>query len=674
MKSIREEPGAETVRAQVEKISTSLRFVNAHKLTHFLRLIVEESLEGRGDQIKEYTIGVEVYSRRQGYDPRVDSTVRVEATKLRKRLSEYYAGEGRNDLVLITIPKGRYAPVFEYRPSEKPPGGPPFRWRLPLSACVALAILAGGWWMLASRQSFRLAAQRRISTFPGSHTSASFSPDGAMIAFVARTDRGTAQVWVKNLSQGDPLRITDGDADAARPRWSPKKDQIVFERKGLGIWSAPPLGGSVRRIIEEGRNPDFSPDGGRLVFQRGHEIWTARTDGTAQQPLPGLPWKVQATDSAPVFSPDGQWIAVFHAEVGPKGDLWVLPTSRGQPRRLTFDVQEGGDPAWTPDGRWIVFPSARSGSLTLWRVASGGGAPEPLTTGAGEDLAPAISPDGQSLIFTNTRNNWGLTLLDPASGARTEVLSQREDIVMPAFSPAGDRIAFFQHMGGDVHLFVVRADGTELRQVTRDRGHQNIMPAWSEDGNSLYFYQVRPDASFRKVAISGAASVEVAPWVWGKQNFARMDSGERAAVYTLSDGVRPKATVVRDIATGREKQLAEAIARPQWSRDGTTILGSTDDDRIMVCPSSGGACKVLTTGKRPKWSGDGSRIYFFRAAQTRDSFELWSSADDGSEEKRIAQLGPFRPAEAHFDVSSRGQIVWAPFREGRQELWLAEIR
>src|SRR5215468_6490535 len=105
MKDIRVEVGEESVRAQVNKISTSRRFEKAHKLTHFLRLIVEESLAGRGDQIKEYTIGIEVYSRRQGYDPRVDSTVRVEATKLRKRLSEYYAAEGQNDQVLIDIPK-----------------------------------------------------------------------------------------------------------------------------------------------------------------------------------------------------------------------------------------------------------------------------------------------------------------------------------------------------------------------------------------------------------------------------------------------------------------------------------------------------------------------------------------------------------------------------------------
>jgi Tol biopolymer transport system component len=672
MNEITDERKAETVRAQVEKICGSERFVNSHKLTHFLRLVVEESLAGRSNQIKEYSIGVEVYNRPSGYDPRVDATVRVEATKLRKRLSEYYAGEGQSDPVLITIPKGGYAPVFEYITASKPLRRPRLRRRVFLTAGVAALVAFGVWWMAASKPQFRLAGQRLISTFPGSHTGASFSSDGAMIAFIAKNDRGAAQVWVKNLSQGDPLQITDGETDAARPRWSPKKDQIVFARKGQGIWSVPPLRGQARHIIDQGESPDFSPDGGQLVYTKGRQIWVARVDGSQQQRLRGVPEGVGI--GAPAFSPDGRWIAFFCREIGPKGDLWVMPAAGGQAHRLTLDKQEGGDPVWTPDGHWILFPSDRSGSLTLWRVPSSGGKPEAVTTGAGEDTSPAISPDGKTLIFTNTRNSWRLMLLDLASGTQKELISQRQNMAMPTFSPDGERIAFFQEMEGDVHLFVVGVDGTGWRQVTRDRGQQNIMPAWSADGSALYFYQVRPSPSFRRLAIAETASVEVAPWTWGKQNFAKADSSGRHAVYTVSEGGHPKATLVRDLATGQEKALAEALARPQWSPDGKSILGSTEEDRIMVCPVAGGACKALTKGNRPKWSGDGSQIYFFRATQNPDGFELWFANSDGLQEKKIAQLGPFSVAEVHFDISTRGQVAWMPFTEGRQELWLAEIR
>src|SRR5215469_6154341 len=169
MNELSDERQADTVRAQLEKICASTRFVNSHKLTQFLRLVVEEELAGRGSQIKEYSIGVEVYSRPSGYDPRVDATVRVEASKLRKRLSEYYAGEGQGDPILIKIPKGHYTPVFEYATLENTRPRFAFRWRRILLAVVVVFVGAGMWWTVSSRRPIRLGGQRLISTFPGSH-------------------------------------------------------------------------------------------------------------------------------------------------------------------------------------------------------------------------------------------------------------------------------------------------------------------------------------------------------------------------------------------------------------------------------------------------------------------------------------------------------------------------
>ena len=91
-------------------------------------------------------------------------------------------------------------------------------------------------------------------------------------------------------------------------------------------------------------------------------------------------------DAWPTFSPDGKWIAVFIGEEGRFGDYWVIPSHGGDARRLTNDFAEGGGPAWTPDGKFLVFPSARAGSVNLWRVAVSGGVPEALTTGPGDDL------------------------------------------------------------------------------------------------------------------------------------------------------------------------------------------------------------------------------------------------------------------------------------------------
>jgi serine/threonine-protein kinase len=81
-------------------------------MVRFLRLAVERALEGRSDELKEYSIGLEVFDRPASYDPRVDPIVRVEARRLRSKLSAYYKGDGRNDPIVIEFRPGGYAPEF----------------------------------------------------------------------------------------------------------------------------------------------------------------------------------------------------------------------------------------------------------------------------------------------------------------------------------------------------------------------------------------------------------------------------------------------------------------------------------------------------------------------------------------------------------------------------------
>jgi TolB-like protein len=104
-----------SVHAELEKILTGEAFVHCERLKRFLRLAVEEVLQGRGGQLKEYLIGVEVFDRHHSYDPQTDPIVRVEAYRLRSKLEEYYRTEGRRDQVSIELPKGRYVPVFRKR-------------------------------------------------------------------------------------------------------------------------------------------------------------------------------------------------------------------------------------------------------------------------------------------------------------------------------------------------------------------------------------------------------------------------------------------------------------------------------------------------------------------------------------------------------------------------------
>ena len=142
----------------MSRIEASSGFSRAGRLVRFLRFIVEETLAGRGRQIKEYSIAIGVFGRPSSYDPQVDSLVRVQASLLRTRLSEYYSAEGREETIRIEIPKGGYEPVIRRTAapaSALAPIPPKDRERL-VATTVSAIIFAGLFvWLLTGARLFR---------------------------------------------------------------------------------------------------------------------------------------------------------------------------------------------------------------------------------------------------------------------------------------------------------------------------------------------------------------------------------------------------------------------------------------------------------------------------------------------------------------------------------------
>jgi TolB-like protein/tetratricopeptide (TPR) repeat protein len=114
----------EVVRNEVAKILSSQQFAQAGRLSRFLKFTVTETLAGHADDLKEYAIGTAVFDRRESFDPRTDSIVRVQAVALRARLKKYYATDGVNDPIIIEYKKGSYAPVLRYRSDDDRPAKP----------------------------------------------------------------------------------------------------------------------------------------------------------------------------------------------------------------------------------------------------------------------------------------------------------------------------------------------------------------------------------------------------------------------------------------------------------------------------------------------------------------------------------------------------------------------
>ena len=120
-------PTEAMVRDELERILASAPFANAVRSQRFLRYVAEHSLCNADEPLKEYSIAVEAFDRGASYDPAIDATVRVEAGRMRSRLRDYYADAGRNDPLLIEIPRGSYRAVFIQRApvAELPPSLPP---------------------------------------------------------------------------------------------------------------------------------------------------------------------------------------------------------------------------------------------------------------------------------------------------------------------------------------------------------------------------------------------------------------------------------------------------------------------------------------------------------------------------------------------------------------------
>ena len=111
---------AQTVDA-LDRVLASQTFANAPRLSRFLRYVVERKLAGDETGAKEYSIALDVFDRDSSFDPRLDTIVRVQARRLRRRLEHYYENEGREEQLRIEIPKGGYSPQFELETAALPP-------------------------------------------------------------------------------------------------------------------------------------------------------------------------------------------------------------------------------------------------------------------------------------------------------------------------------------------------------------------------------------------------------------------------------------------------------------------------------------------------------------------------------------------------------------------------
>lgn len=596
------------VRTEVDKILSSRHFLGQGRLSQFLRFAVNESIEGRGGQIKEYVVGMEVYQRDAAYDPRTDSIVRVEASKLRAKLAQYYEGEGRADPVVISIPKGGYAARFEYREgrSKRPAYRRPSA-RTSILAGLGLALAASVLW-LAPRPAVESLPPPRmlpLTSFPGREFRPSLSPDGKQAAFSWNGEReDNYDIYVKLIEGGAPLRLTSSPEWEGAPAWSPRGPEIAFLR-GSDVYLISPLGGPARKLTAaQGAYLAWTPDGRSLAIMDravpgapAHLSLVSIATGEMQRLT--SPPSHGPGDCCPAFSPDGRTLAFVRG-----GSLCVQPVGRGQLRCLLTELAEIGGVAWTPSGKELVFSSTRGGDFQLWRIPAGAASevkPQ-LVAGAGENAShPSIS--GTRLAYQRVLydvNVWRMEVAAPRgkAGAVSRIIASTRSDSAAQYSPDGQRIAFVSDRTGNSEIWVCDRDATSFLQVTSFRGASVRSPQWSPDGSRIAFDS---------------------------------NAGGSDDLYVVGlDGVSLRRLTNED----------RSESRPSWSHDGRWIYFCSDRSgrpQIWKVPAKGGpAVPVTRNGGLEAFEAPGADRLFYVKPGARPS--LWSIPAGGGNEEQVLEV------------------------------------
>jgi len=187
----------------------------------------------------------------------------------------------------------------------------------------------------------------------------------------------------------------------------------------------------------------------------------------------------------PSWSPDRKRL-VFRdsrAGVNRNDEIYVINADGSGARNLTRESANDWSPAWSPDGQTIVFASQRSGQLALWAMRPDGSEVRRLTDGV--DEYPTWSPDSGQIAFGRGLPLSDIWVADRDGSHVRQLTSDPDPEWLPAWSPDGREIAYVRGFEGHGTIWVMAADGSGQRQLTR--GHDDMAPDWSGDGEWLVF-------------------------------------------------------------------------------------------------------------------------------------------------------------------------------------------
>jgi Tol biopolymer transport system component/predicted Ser/Thr protein kinase len=558
-------------------------------------------------------------------------------------------------------------------------------WRIIAATCGVVAILLffviGGRWKGSGPALHTSLSQ--LTFAEGIEEYPAWSPDGKTLLYTGEVGK-VRKIFRKDLASGQDSQLTHGDFDEVQPAWSPEGAHIAFVRArqpGVklqpgdifgqfddgAVWLLDLTSGQESKLVENAFNPVYSTDGKRIAVDASwagpRRIWVLDRDGHNPQQI-STDTSEEVAHLAPAWSPDGKKV-VFQSLARTKFDIRVMNLDSKQINWITNDFRINLRPTWSRSGRFIYFSSDRSGGINIWRApVSGDGALsgplQQVTTGAGQDVEVAVSSDGKRLAYATLRQNadiWKLPVSPETglpSGPPEAVISTTREDSRGAWSPGGKMVAFNSDRAGDMNIWLFTLADSNARQLTTGRGG-DFQPNWSPDEKKIAFFSAR----------SGSPNVWEVEFVSGTLRPLTSNSGVNVNPFYSPDGIL---IAYQSDQSGRLEvwvMKADGSNPRRLTNVGVTghFMRWSDDGREIVfrCTCSGkpATMKVSVEGGDPQPFAEmmgGSHISFSpdrsRIMDVVGHRVLWVSPVSGGKPERVYE---FPDSDVRIDYP-----VWSP--------------